>query len=111
MKYIAALFFICLFGWSGSAQAGELFTGTLEINGDQPYLVRCDLVKNTYRVVDRNGDSTVWLAELKRLGVGRVEAMMTGAIGEAEMRGEEVILKVEDLGEVKPGSCHLDSMF
>lgn len=111
MRIFAALFLICFFGWSGSARAGDLFSGTLQINDGQPYLVRCDLAKNTYRLVDRNGDSAVWLAKLKRLGVERNGTMMTGVIGEADRRGEEDILKVEDLGEVKPGSCHLDSLF
>lgn len=109
MKRILFLLIAILF--SPAVQAGDLFTGTLEIRDAKPILVRCDLVKNTYYLVDKDGNAEVYLKKLNALGVTPESPFQAQVFGEARMNGEAVILAVDSIENIEPGSCHLGSLF
>ena len=88
------------------ASGKDLFTGTLEVREGKPMLVRCDLVKNTYLLVDAAGNSEVYLKQLTALGVSKETPFQATVIGDARMEGDAVILTVDSIEDIKGGSCH-----
>lgn len=74
-------------------------------------LIRCDLVKNTYFLVDKDGNFDIWLKQLKELGITPEKPYQATAFGDARMEGNTVILTVDSLEDIKQGSCHLGDLF
>lgn len=100
-----------LFLFPPAVQAEDLFTGTLEIRDGRPILVRCDLVKNAYFLVDKAGSAEVYLKQFRELGITPESPFQAQVFGEARMDGEAVILTVDSIKNIVPGSCHMDSLF
>lgn len=102
------LVFLCLLLFPSAAQARDLFTGTLEIRDGKPLLIRCDAVKNTYVLEDAEGNTTVWLKRLEKLGITRETPYQATAIGDVrDFNAELAFLTTERLENIQPGSCHL----
>lgn len=93
------------------AYAGDIFPGTLEIRDGKPLLIRCDLVKNTYLLVDKDGNVDVWLKQIEKLGITPENPYQATVLGDARMEGNTVILTVDSIEDIKPGSCHLGDLF
>ena len=107
-KLFRILLPLALFALSSApALAGDIFMGTLEIHDGKPVLVRCDLVKNTYLLVDDKGSSEVYLKQLTDLGVSEKKPFQASIFGDAAMEGDIVFLKVDSIEDIKAGSCHL----
>lgn len=111
VKKILAVALLILALSSEAGAFGDLFSGTLEIKDGRPYLVRCDLNKNTYLLLGQDGRDYD-LKALTKLGVGQKQPMQGTVFGQAAMGAKDNLsLTVERLENVKPGSCHLESLF
>lgn len=110
MKKIAMIFLLAFFQAAG-LEAAELFQGTLEIRGELPLMRRCGLTKDEYVLVDQEGSSTEYLAQMRKLGVDSGEKLQARIVGELRRVGARQALAVESIEEVSPGSCQLDSQF
>ena len=98
--------FLLLAAASTQAWGKDLFIGTLEIHDGKPMLVRCDLAKNTYLLVDAQGNSESYVKQLTELGVSPEAPFQANAFGDAHMDGSTVLLTVDALEDIKAGSCH-----
>ncbi|MDL2259740.1 hypothetical protein LJB99_02540 [Deltaproteobacteria bacterium OttesenSCG-928-K17] len=111
MKKITALFGLsflaaCLSGPAAMAANSDIYTGTLEIVGGHPLLLRCDDARNTYLLVDEKGEHGPYAKKLAALGVKKDQSLQATVRGVVSKRGEEIVLEVEAIEDVKPGSCH-----
>lgn len=111
MKRLFLLLIGILFQFSSTVHAGDLFIGTLEIRDDRPILVRCDLVKNTYFLVDKDGNAEVYLKQFRELGITPESPFQAQVFGDVHMDGEAVILTVNSIKNIVPDSCHMESLF
>lgn len=92
------------------AEYVDVFIGTLEIREGRLYLVRCDLIQNTYLLLNKKGAKDCSLKELADFGVVDGRKMQAWVRGEPEMDGDRATLKVHSIDNVRPGSCHLTDM-
>ena len=93
-----------------SAWALDLFSGTFEIRDGKPLLVRCDLVRNTYILVDQNHSSAKYLKMLTKMGVAPGAVFQARVIADVEVKGDVNTLIVDSIDAVKKGSCHLSDL-
>lgn len=89
-----------------AAWSRDLFIGTLEIHDGKPMLVRCDLVKNTYLLVDASGSSEVYLKQLTELGASPEKPFQANVFGDARMDDSTIFLTVDSIEDITAGSCH-----
>jgi len=115
-KAAAAVLCLWLFFPGGLAAEDEyvdVFIGTLEIREGRPYLVRCDLVKNTYLLLNKKGTRDISLKKLAEIGVGERKRMQAHVWGDPEIVGNDlnnVTLKVHAIENIRPGTCHLSDL-
>ena len=92
--------------WAGNFV--DVFFGTLVISQGQPVLVRCDLVKNAYILVDADMQMAPWVREIRQLDASLsspVSAVVIGAYKNVDGKNH---LVVQTIGEIRKGSsCHL----
>ncbi|MDL2284305.1 hypothetical protein LJC19_04090 [Oxalobacter sp. OttesenSCG-928-P03] len=105
--FLAVLFSV----FALSAQAGEyvdMFPGTLVIWEDKPVLIRCDLVKNAYVLVDSDLQTAPYLEQVKELQASiesPVSARVYGSYREINGMNHLVVRSMENIR--KGDSCHL----
>jgi hypothetical protein len=91
---------------AGTAQAQDIFIGTVGIERGQLVLTRCDLVENRYVLKDGAPEKPV-AALAARLATLKAP-VQAEVIGEYEADGDGNALRVIDIQNVQPGqSCHL----
>ena len=107
-RYFAAVFFsLC----AVTAQADDyvdLFPGTLVIWQDQPVLIRCDLLKNAYVLVDHNMQTAPYLEQIRELQASiesPVSARVYGSYRQIDGKNHLVVKSMENIR--KGDSCHL----
>ncbi len=112
MKKIAAMFtFVAVFSSALMARGqDDIFTGTLTIDEGRPTLVRCDLLKASYDLVDETGSHDGIMKILTEQGVGRQRPMYAQVRGAAEFKNGQLRLRVNSIGRPSPGGCTLDAL-
>lgn len=118
VKKAAAVALLCLgLFFSGDLAAEDeyvdVFIGTLEIRDGRPYLLRCDLGASTYLLLNKKGTRDASVKKLAQIGVGegrKIQAHVWGSpVWEPER--DYLALKVHDIKNVRPGTCHLIDLF
>lgn len=93
------------------AEPPDQFAGTLQKEGAQWVLTRCDLVKHRYLLRDADGQAegfdALLPAEAKRADSAVTVAMAARYL----QRDDGDALRVSRVLSVQPGSCHLDALF
>lgn len=92
----------------GVAQAQDLYVGTVALEKDAVVLTRCDLVQNRYVLRDRKGERAQPVAELRQRLKTPKAPVYVEVIGDYAEQGEDNVLDVIGLENLKAGkSCHL----
>lgn len=114
MKKITALlmFAAVVIQAAAASGKGDLFSGTLEVEEDgRPVLVRCDLLRPSYDLVDLNGSKDGVMTIFSELGVDEKDkGLRAQVLGTAEMNDGQLRLRVESIGRPTPGGCGLDAL-
>ncbi len=90
------------------AQAVDMFPGTLAVYQGRPVLIRCDLVKNAYVLMDVAGKSDAYLKLIGELGAGLqkpVEARVFASYRSVDGLNVLVVDRIENI--TPNSSCHL----
>ena len=86
----------------------DLYIGTVEIQGDQVVLNRCDLAQNRYVLRDRQAERDKPVAKLREQLKTLKAPIYVEVFGQYAEQGEDNALDVIGLENIKPGkSCHL----
>jgi hypothetical protein len=111
MKKIAVLALLTLLACANTAFGRDLYIGTLEIRDGMPMLIRCSTGKPIFLLVNKEGDSSEYVKRIEALGASASKPYQAQVFGDARMEGEMLILTVDSVKNVNPGSCHLDALF
>jgi hypothetical protein len=102
----APILALALLATAATAQAQDIFIGTVKIEQDQVVLTRCDAARNRYVLKDGAPEKPV-AALAARLATLKAPVQAT-VIGEYEADGDGNALRVNDIQDVEAGtSCHL----
>ena len=89
------------------ASVVDVFSGTLAVYQGRPVLIRCDLVKNAYVLVDASGSSATYLKQLEALGAGLQKPVEARVFGSYRTVDGFNVLVVDRIENIMPGSsCH-----
>ncbi|MDC7691759.1 hypothetical protein [Vogesella indigofera] len=102
-----------LLGLSAHAetQAVDLFTGTLEKNGSEWVLKRCDTAKSRYLLRDSNGEARAVEALLALQNTKPNEVITVSLLASYHAQNGQHRLHIASVQGRKQGSCHLDALF
>lgn len=102
-----------LLGLSAHAetQAVDLFTGTLEKNGSEWMLKRCDAAKSRYLLRDSNGEASGVEALLALQNARPQEVITVSLLAGYHAQDGQHSLHIASVQGRKQGSCHLDALF
>lgn len=92
----------------GPAVAQDLYVGTVEVQGGQVILNRCDLVQNRYVLRDRPAERDKLVAKLRERLKTLKAPVYVEVFGQYAEQGDDNALDVIGLENIKGGkSCHL----
>lgn len=92
----------------GSAQAQDVYIGTVDVQKDQVVLTRCDLAQNLYVLRDRKGERDKPVADLRQRLKTLKAPVYVEVFGAFAEIGDTNALDVIALENVTAGkSCHL----
>ncbi|RKQ53358.1 hypothetical protein C8E02_3294 [Vogesella indigofera] len=102
-----------LLGLSAHAetQALDLFTGTLEKNGSEWMLKRCDIAKSRYLLRNTNGEASGVEALLALQNTKPNEVITVALLASYHAQDSQHSLHIASVQGRKQGSCHLDALF
>lgn len=107
-RYLAVLvfWFLAKNGWAGEGM--DIFPGTLVIWHDQPVLIRCDLVKNAYILVDGDMQTSSYVEQIRKLSASLESPVSAVISGSYRNVGGKNYLVVQSIKTIRKGSsCHL----
>lgn len=107
-RYLAAFFFSMLAGAAWAEEYVDMYPGTLALSQGQPVLIRCDLVKNAYILVDADMKTSSYVEQIRQLGASLespVSVIVLGAYRSIDGRNHIVVKSIEEIR--KGRSCHL----
>ncbi|WP_417329938.1 hypothetical protein [Halomonas cupida] len=90
----------------------DVYPGTITIEGDKVILTRCDLVSNRYTLISEQHENESLIDQLpEEIGI-EGEQVTANVLAKYEEKNGENILVVNELKDVRSGSCHLmDALF
>lgn len=107
-RCLALLLFSMLAVAARAEEYVDMYPGTLVISQGQAVLIRCDLVKNAYILVDADMQTAPYIEQVRQLGASLespVSAIVVGSYKNVEGKNHLVVQSIE---EVRKGrSCHL----
>lgn len=107
----AALCALSSLAATSQAEPPGQFVGTLQKEGAQWVLTRCDLVKRRYLLRDADGQAK-GLDALLPAEAKRADGAVTVAVAARYLQLDDGdALRVSRVLSAQPGSCHLDALF